>query len=321
MQTRTFLKALGLVLGAPATSTVFAQGPNGRPIRMIVPLPAGTSNDFAARTITTPLSQVLGQTIVIDNKSGGNGIIAVSDILRSPPDGLTLMCGSLSPLATNLAFVKNLSYDPRKDFTPIAGATLTNHVLVVKANSPIRTFAEFIAYAKQQAGKVTVGSSTSIAQLQISTMSKLAGVQLMAVPYKGTPASITDVIGGVLDATLTDQGNAMAQVKGGNLRALAVSSLKRNPAAPDWPAISESLPGFDFPSWNAFVGPVGLPRDLVIRLSNAIAQTQKQPDTVERLGAQGTIALIMGPDELKAYIEAETNKYVRLAREANIQAE
>ncbi len=320
MQTRTFLKTLALLLGTPATA-VLAQNPSGRPIRMIVPLPAGTSNDFASRTITAPLGQVLGQTIVIDNKSGGNGVIAVADLLRSPPDGLTLMCGSLSPLATNVAFVKNLSYDPRKDFTPIAGATLTNHVLVVKASSPIRTFADFIAYAKQQPGKVTVGSSTSIARLQISTMSKLAGIQLMAVPYKGTPASITDVIGGVLDATLTDQGNALSQVKGGNLRALAVSSLKRNPAAPDWPAISETLPGFDFPSWNAFVGPAGMQRDLVIRISNAIAQAQRQPETAERLGAQGTTALVMGPDELKAYMEAEANKYVRLARDANIQPE
>ncbi len=319
MQKRTFLKTLGLMLGTPMPAA-FAQVP-ARSIRMVVPLPAGTSNDFAARTLTTPLSQLLGQAIVIDNKAGGNGLIAVGDVQRSPPDGLTLMCGSLSPLATNVAFVKNLPYDPRKDLTPIAGATLTNHVLVVKANSPIRTFADFIAHAKKNPGKVTVGSSTSIALLQISTIGKLGGVQLMPVPYKGTPASLTDVIGGVLDATLTDQGNAMAQVKGGNLRALAVSSLKRNPAAPDWPAISETLPGFDFPSWNAFVGPVGMPRELVTRLSQAIAQVQKQPDTVERLGAQGTTVLIMGPEELKAYMDAEASKYVRLAREANIQAE
>lgn len=320
MKTRTFLKAMGMALALPATH-VLAQGASGRPIRMVVPLPAGTSNDYSTRVISPAMGQVLGQPVVIDNKAGAAGAIAVMDVVRAQPDGLTLMCGSLSPLATNVAFVKNLPYDPRRDLTPIAGATLTNHCLMVKANSPIRTFADFIAHAKQHPGKVSIGSSTSIVQLQIASMNKLAGIQLLTVPYKGTPATLTDVIGGVLDATLTDPGNAMAQVKGGQLRALAVTSLKRNPVTPDWPAISETLPGFDFPSWNAFVGPAGMPRELVNRLSAAIAQAQRQPEVAQQLNKQGTLTLIMGPDELKAYMEAEIAKYVRLAKEANIQPE
>lgn len=318
MKTRTFLKAMGLALASPGTH-VFAQ--SDRPIRMIVPLPAGTSNDFATRTLSVPLSQILNQPIMVDNKAGASGVIAMNDLVHAAPDGLTLMCGSLSPLATNVAFVKNLRYDPRKDVTPIAGATLTNHVLMVKASSPIRTFAEFIAYAKRRPGKVTVGSSTSIVQLQIASMNKLAGIELMNIPYKGTPATLTDVIGGLLDATLTDPGNALAQVRGGNLRALAVTSLKRNPTTPDWPAISETLPGFDFPSWNAFVGPAKMPRELTHKYAAAIAQAQKQPEVIRQLASSGTQTLIMGPDELKSYMESEVAKYVRLAKEANIQPE
>lgn len=318
MKTRTFLKAMGLGLALPASS-LFAQ--TGRNIRMIVPLPAGTSNDFATRTIAPFMGQALGQNIIVENKAGANGTIAMADLMRSPPDGSTLMCGSLSPLATNMAFVKNLPYDPRRDVTAIAGSTLTNHVLVVRADSPFKTFADFIAFARKHPGKVDIGVSTSIVRLQIATINKMAGVFLIPIPYRGTPATITDVLGGILHATLTDPGNALAQVNGGAMRALAVTSLKRNPATPDWPAISETLPGFDFPSWNAYVGPAGMPRELVNQLAAAIAQAQKNPEVVKQLGNNGTLPLVMGPDQTKAYIASEVSKYQRLAKEAGLQPE
>lgn len=320
MKTRTFLKTLGLTLAFPIGG-VFAQGPAGRAIKVLVPLPAGSSNDHVTRVLMPFVSNTLGQSIVIENKVGGNGAIATMDVVRAAPDGLTLMCASLSPLAVNVATVKNMTYDPLRDLTPIAATSLTNHVLMVSASSPIRTMADFIAHAKQNPGKVSIGYSTTTVQVQIATMNKMAGIDLLPVPYRGSPATLTDVVGGVLDATLTDQGNAMAQVKGGKLRALAVSSLKRNPVAPDWPAISETLPGFDFPSWNAFVGPAGMPRDVVTRISNAVIQALKQKEVVDRYAAAGAIPLIMGPDELKAYMGAEVAKWVRLAKEAGIQPE
>src|SRR5262245_15251250 len=148
MKRRTFLKVMGLSLALPATG-VLAQSGSGRPIRMIVPLPAGSSNDSATRVISATLAPLLGQSIVVDNRAGGSGVIGTMDVVRASPDGLTLMCGSLSPLAANVAFVKNLPYDPRRNLTPIAGATLTNHALVVAPSSPIRSLADFIAYAKQ----------------------------------------------------------------------------------------------------------------------------------------------------------------------------
>lgn len=319
MKKRSFLKTLGIALTLPAGGA-FAQT-GGRPIKLIVPLPAGSSNDYVARMVAPLAGEFLGQSIIVDNKAGANGAIATMEVVRAAPDGLTLMCASLSPLAVNVATVKNMTYDPLRDLTPIAAVSLTNHVLMVSASSPIHTMADFIAYAKKRPGKVSIGYSTTTVQVQISTMNKLGGIDLLAVPYKGSPATITDVIGGVLDATLTDPGNALSQVKGGKLRAIAVSSLKRNPLTPDWPAISETLPGFDFPSWNAIVGPAGMSRDLVNRISNAVIRALKQKDVVEKYAAAGTIPLIMGPDELKAYMASEVAKWVRLAKEAGIQPE
>ena len=320
MKTRTFLKAVGLAAMLPAPA-VWAQSAAGRQIRVIVPLPAGSSNDTSTRVQAPILAQLLGQPVVIDNKAGGGGVIGSMEVVKAAPDGLTLMAGSLSPLATNVALVKNMTYDPRRDLTPIAGSTLTNHVLVVRADSPIKTFADFIAYAKQRPGKVSIGYSTSLVQLQIASINKLAGVDLLPVPYKGAPATVTDTIGGVLDATMANPGPTIEMVKAGRLRAIAVTSLKRNAITPDWPAISETLPGFDFGAWNAWVGPAGMPRELVNRLSSAIAQTLRRPEVVQQLALEATQPLIMGPDEVKAYIEAEVAKYVRLAKEAGIQPE
>lgn len=319
MEKRSFIKALGLALALPA-DLVWSQATQ-RGVRVVVPLPAGSSNDYATRVLMPMVGAINGQNYYIDNKPGGNGGIGTLDVLRSAPDGNTLLCGSNSPLAANVAFVKSMGYDPRKDLTPIAGVSLTNHVLMVKADSPIKTFADFIAHAKARPGKVGVGYSTTAVQTQIATMNKLAGIELLPVPYRGSPATITDVIGGVLDATLTDPGNAQSQAKAGQLRALAVTSLKRNPTTPDWPAISETLAGFDFPSWNALIGPPGMSRELVLRVSNAVMQAQKQRDLVEKYANHGTTPLIMGPDELKGFIESETARWVKLAQAAKIQPE
>jgi tripartite-type tricarboxylate transporter receptor subunit TctC len=320
LSSRTFLKAIGLALATPGLSALAQTNP-ARPIRVVVPLPPGSSNDTSTRAITPLMSQALGQAIVVDNKAGGNGVIGTMEVVRSPADGLTLLAGSLSPLAANVALMKNLPYDPLRDLTPVAGSTLTNHVLVVRADSPIRTFADFLAYAKQRPGRVSIGHSTALVQLQIASINKLAGVELMPVPYKGAPATVTDVIAGILDATMANPGPAMEMVKGGRLRALGVTSLKRNPTSPDWPALSETLPGFDFPAWNAFVGPAGMPRALVNRLSEAIAYSQRQASVAQQLAGEATVPLIMGPDELKVYMAAEVAKFVRLAKEAGIQPE
>jgi tripartite-type tricarboxylate transporter receptor subunit TctC len=308
-----------LLLAMAVAGSALAQ--SGRPIRMIVPLPAGTATDLAARVLGQQMSTVLGQPIVVDNKPGANGTIGVMEMVRAAPDGHTLLLGSQSPLATNVAMVKNLAYDPRKDFSPINGFGETMHVLMVRPGFPAKTMSEFIAYAKQRPGKVSVGSTTSSVQTQIATLNKLGGIDLLVVPYKGIPATITDVIGGSLDATLVDLANAMAQAKAGKLVPIAVTSIKRNPLVPDWPAVSETLPGFDFPSWVGLVGPAGMSKELVDKLNAAVAQALRHPDVATRLSTIGMTPMLMSAEQFKGVIAEETVKWIRLAREANIQPE
>ena len=313
-------QALLLTVFVLATNTATAQS-GSRPIRIIVPLPAGTATDLAARVLGQQMAGILGQPVVVDNKPGANGTIGVMEMVRAAPDGQTLVLGSQSPLATNVALVKNLSYDPRRDFTHIAGFGETMHALMVKPNFPARTLPEFIAYAKQNPGKVNVGTTTSSVTIQIASLNKLAGLQLVPIPYKGIPATITDVIGGTLDATMVDLANALTHSRSGGLRAIAVTSLKRNPLVPDWPAVSETLPGFDFPSWVGLVGPAGMPPETAARLNAAVLQAVKHPEVLEKLNAIGMTPMNTTPAQFKTYIDAEVNKWVRLARDAGIQPE
>ena len=284
-----------------------------------MPLPAGTALDVVARLVLGHVAKTLQQTIIVDNKPGANGVLGTMEVVRAPADGLTLLCATNSHLATNVSLVKNLPYDPERDLTPIAGMITGMQVLLVRAGSPIRSFKDFIAQARQRPGSVSVGHSTSIVQLQYATLAKMAGIELLPVPYKGTPATATDVIGGVLDAMLETVAQAQSQVKAGQMRALAVTMATRSPHFPDVPTIAELLPGFDFPTWNGFFGPAGLPREVVLRLSAAIAQAQRLPEVSQHLNSLGLPPFIIEPDELKTFIHSEITKYARLAKEAGMQ--
>jgi tripartite-type tricarboxylate transporter receptor subunit TctC len=315
----------GICIGtglALATCAAMAQINPGRAVRVVVPLPAGTATDLVGRLVIQQMStNMAGQPFVIDNKAGANGTIGTMDMVRSAPDGNTLLVGSNSPLATNVALVKNMPYDPRKDFTPIAGFGLTMHVLMVKPTFPAKTLPEFIAYVKKNPGKISAGSSTTGVQVQIAAFNKLAGTDLLVVPYKGIPGTINDVIGGTLDVSWVDLTNALAHAKAGTLRPLAVTSLKRNPLVPDWPAVSETLPGYDFAAFVALVGPLNMPKDIVEKLNTAANQALKDPNMVEKLAGIGFAPMPATPESLKDYIRSETDKWVHNAREANVQPE
>jgi len=320
MDKRTFLKTIMMGAATQVCAPAIAQG-TSRPIRVVIPLPAGSSNDFVARTIAPHVSSTLGQTWVIDNKAGANGIIGTMEVVRAAPDGHTLLVASVSPLAVNLALYSNVPYDPRRDLTPIAGVSLTNNVLVVKSSFPAKTFGEFIEVAKRRPREISIGSSTASTQLQIQTINRLAGTDLLIVPYRGSPASVTDVLGDTLSATLVDPGIALAQTRGGQMRALAVSSLKRNPVTPDWPAMAETLPGLDFTFWNIMAGPAGMSRDTVSKISTAVADALKRTDVADKYAQSGTVPYLMGPDEVRALLADDAAKWIRLAKEANLEPE
>ena len=322
MKRITFLRAAGLALGLGLSARgAFSQNFPSKPIRMVVPFPAGAATDMAARVIGQQLSTSLGQPVVIDNKPGAGGSIAAMEVIRSAADGYTLLFSSNSAIASNVALLKKMPYDPNKDFSPVAGTGETALVLLVKAGFPVKNLKELIAYVKSHPGKVNAGYGSSSSQISIATLDKLAGVETLLVPYKGIPLAVNDVLGGTLDYTFADIGNALAQVKGGNLRALGVTSAKRTPLMPDVPAISEVLPGFDITAWFAIVGPAGMPGDVVNKLNAATTQVLKTTEMRDRLATIGLTPMPMPPEQLKGFIGTEIVKWTRLAREANVQPE
>ena len=322
MKTRSFLKtmALGAAL-ALAGGAAFAQAYPSRPVKFIVPFPAGSATDLAARVMANALTTSLGQSIVVENKPGAGGSIAAMEVVRSAPDGYTLLFSSNSAMASNVALLKNMPYDPRKDLAPVAAVGDNMLVLMVKNEHPSKNLKEFIDHAGQRPGKVNAGYGSSSSQISIAVLNKLAKIETQAVPYKGIPLAVNDVLGGTVDFTFVDLGNAMAQAKGGKLRPLGITSPKRSSLVPDWPALAEGLPGFDITAWFAIAGPAALPKDVVDKLNGAVNQALKQPDVQEKLAGVGIQPMPMAPAELKTFVDKEVTKWVRLARDANIQPE
>ena len=240
-------------------------------------------------------------------------------VVRAKPDGQTLLFSSNSALATNVALVKALPYDPLRDFTPIAGGSITPTCVIVKAGSPYRSLTELLGAAKASPGKLNFGYGSTFVQAQVANINTKAGVDFMPVPFKTTGDAVTAVLSSVVDVTITDPGNAMALAAGGQARILAVTSLRRSPAMPEVPPVADSVPGHDFIAWAALVGPPGMPRELVDRLSNAVRDAQRDPEVVEKLRAGARTPLLLGPDELKVFMAAEVQKWIEVAREAKIQ--
>lgn len=319
MQRRHFLRSL-VPSSGPLASSSWAQSA-ARPVRIVTSLSPGSAIDFQARLLAPYLSAKLEQPVLVENRPGGRDIIAITEVLKSANDGTTLYMGSQSPMALNMALVKNLPYDPRRDFTPISGVSLVNHILVVKSSSPFRSLADFLSRAKQNPGKLTVGYATSLVQMQISHINRVAGTDLLAIPYKGTPATLTDVLGDTLHATFLDPGSALPHIRSGQLRALGVTSLKRNPLTPDIPPISDTLPQYDFSVWTAMVGPAGMKPEVVKRIHAAMEFALRQPEVIEKFAMAATTPYTTTPEQLKALIESDTDKWLQLARQANIQPE
>ena len=322
MKISPIIKAAGLALGfLLAASTALAQGFPNRPIRLVVPFPAGSATDLAARVVGQNLSTALGQPFVVDNKPGAGGSIAAMEVIRATPDGYTLLFSSNSAISSNVALLKKIPYDPNKDFSPVAGIGETVLVLMVKASAPQKNIQELVAYAKQHPGKATAGYGSSSSQVSIAVLNKLGGVDTLLVPYKGIPLAVNDVLGGTLDFTFVDAGNAMAQAKGGAMRGLGVTSTKRSLLAPEWPAIAEVLPGFDITAWFAIVGPAGMAKEVVDKLNAATTTALAQPELKARLASIGITPMPMAPEPLKTFIATEITKWTRLVKDANIQPE
>lgn len=317
MKKRTLLSAL--TLGALAPS-VFAQS-NESPIRVIIPLGPGSPSDFATRIVAAAMSDELKRTIVIENKPGANGRIAVQDLMRSKPDGSTLMLGGISPVALNVAMFKSLPYDPRKDFTYIGGIYKAFQGLLVNNGLQVNTFPEFIAYAKKNPGKVSVAHYSALTKIQFAAMSKMAEVKFLDVPYKAQAPATTDTMGGTVHATICDISSAQSFAKSGKVKVLSHSLGERSALAPGIPPASEFIPGMVFPAWSGIIGPAGMPRDVVIKLNTALNAALRRKETVAKLAESAVEGWPTTPEELASYVDKEIVRWVRLAQEAGIQPE
>ena len=295
-----------------------------RPIRLVVPFPPGGAVDFFARVVQAPLSELLGQSIVIDNKAGASGMLGAGIVAKSPPDGYTLLLGNIASLAINVGIYPKMSYDPQKDFTPILRTVDVNYVLVVHPSVPVRTVAELLAYAKANPGKLSYGSSGSgsLPHLGTELIKAQAGVDMVHVPYKGGGPMVTDVLAGNIQVALADQANLMPHVASGRLRALAVATTRRSANAPELPTIAEAgLAGFDATAWQGLVGPSGMPGDVVKRLNDAFNKVMAMPAAREKLVGAGLDPIGGSPEQFGRFIGDEIGKWSKIAKDVGAKPE
>jgi len=319
LQRLVLLLACAMTLHAPVIRA--ADPYPSHPVKMLVPFPAGSATDQLARIMSQALQESTGQPFVIENVPGAQGIIAAERVVKSAPDGYTLLFSSNTAVASNVALFKKLPYDPTKDFAPVARIGTNALVLMVNPKVPAKTVSELVAYAKANPGKLSAGYGSSSSQICIAMLAGMGGLQVVSVPYKGIPQAVSDTVAGTLAFTFVDFGNAIAQSKGGTLRALGVTSEKRSPLLPDWPAIAETLPGYDISAWFAIVAPAATPSDIVDKLASESIRALDKPDVKTRLTGIAITPAPLRPAETGAFIKAEVVKWTRLAKQAGIEPE
>jgi tripartite-type tricarboxylate transporter receptor subunit TctC len=307
------------LLALLVTTCAQAQTWPSHPVKLIVPFPAGSATDQVARLTGAELQAAFGQPFVVENKAGAQGAIAAAEVAKAAPDGYTILVTTNTPQAANVSLFKKLSYDPVKDFAPIARIATTSFMLMVRDDYPARTLKEFLAHSRSKSQSAGYGSSGS--QVSLALLKSMGKLDVLDVPYKGIPQAVTDTLGGTVAFTFVDLGNAMAQAKGGKLRGLAVTSAKRTPLAPDLPALAEELPGYELIAWFALMAPAKTPRDVIGKVHGAAAAALAKPAVKEKFGAIGTDIAPLDPAQLAKFIDAEIAHWAKLVKLAGIQPE
>ena len=315
---KTFIGTIalsGLALAAQAQTA--ANYPN-KPIRMIVPFSAAGTTDILARAIGQELTKAWGQPVVVENRPGAGGNTGADVVAKAPADGYTLLMGAVSPMAINVTlYYPKLPYDVVKDFAPVTLVATVPNLLVVHPSVPVTTVKELIALAKAKPGQLTFASSGNGTSIHLSgeLFKSMAGVDMLHIPYKGSGPAITDLIGGQVNMMFDNMPSVLAQVKGGKLRAIAVTTRERSPALPEVPTIAESgLPGFDASSWFGIFAPAGTPKDIVAKLSAAVAKSLHTTEMKERLAGQGAVAVGNTPEQYSEFVKAEIAKWAKVVK-------
>jgi len=320
MNRRDFLGA-SLALTLPFSS--HAQAYPTKPIRYIVPVAAGGGNDMIARVVTERWGRLLGQTFVVENQSGGGGVIASQNTMRAAPDGYTLMQGCVATHGTTPA-TRKIPYDPIKDFTPIGMIGATPNVLVVNSQVPVKNMAEFIDYARKNPGKLSYGTAGqgSLTHMTMELFKQETGLFILHIPYRGIAPAFNDLLGGQTQAMFPGLAAALQYINAGRVRALAVTGPRRSPVLKDVPTMEElGFKGFDAMQWYGSVGPAGIPADIVKRLNETQVAALKLPELREKLAIEAVDPMPMTPEQFGQFIKNENRRWTTLAKARNIQLE
>jgi tripartite-type tricarboxylate transporter receptor subunit TctC len=315
-----FLLAVLVASAAPA----FAQDYPAKPIHLIVPFPPGGGTDLFSRAIAGKLSDVLRWMIVVDNKPGAGGNIGIEAAVKSPADGYTMVMGQTSDLAVNPTLYRKLPYDPLKDLAPVVLVASAPIVIVVSDRSPYRSLADIVAAAKQKPGRITVATpgNGTVSHLSAVLLQRAAGIELVHVPYKGAAQALPDLMGGQVDLYSSSVSSSIGQIKGGKLRAIAVTSAKRSPALPEVPTVAESgYPSFNADTWYGLLMPAGAPSAIVQRVNAEVNKLLALPDVRERIGAEGGEALGGTPERFTALLKADLAKWGNAVRQSGAKVD
>ena len=312
--------AIALVLTVVSSALAQDTYPS-RPIHFIVSFPPGGSSDVVARTVQAPLAALLGQPVVIENRPGAGGNIAVEAVVKSAPDGYTICLAAAGALSVNTSLMENVPFDPLKDLTPITNLATSPFILAAATNFPPRDVAEVVAYAKTKPVSIGHGGNGTAMHLTAELFKHMADIPVEMVPYRGSGPVTNDVLAGHIPLGITDMPSALALIRAGKVRALAVSSRTRVEQMPEVPTFAQAgVPDFEAIGWFGVVGPAGMPPAVVAKLNAAFVTVLKEPAVRERILSLGAVPDPTTPQEFGAFIASETKKWSALIKSAGIKA-
>ncbi len=307
----------GLCLALMLAGGAAAQTYPSKLIRIVVPFPPGGATDILARAVGADLTRVWGQPVPIENRGGAGGNLGADVVAKAPPDGYTLVMGTVGTHAINMSLYTKMPYDTVNDFAPVSLVASVPNVLVVHPSLPVKSVRELIDLARSKPGEINFASSGNGTSIHLSgeLFKTMTGVQMTHIPYKGSAPAMADLLGGQVSLMFDNLPSALPQIKAGKLRALAVTSAKRTPTLPDLPTIAETgLPGYEASSWFGILAPAGTPKDVVGKLSQTIAAGLHGAEMKERLSSQGAEAIGSTPEQFAAHIQAEIAKWARVVK-------
>lgn len=321
---KTWMRALALSACAALSAAAHAQAPAApypsAPITVVVPFAAGSGTDAVARVVMQQLSEQLKTPVLIDNRPGASAQIAATHVAKAKPDGYTLMMTTNTSHSANPALFKNLAYDPVRDFTPVARVGELPFVLAVNNEVPAQSLQAFIDYARQRPGKLSYATPNSTSLVATETVKRMAGLDIMGVPYRSSPQALTDLIGGQVQMYVVDLGSGMGMLQSGKVRPLAMTTAKPSAILPGVPPIAQTLPGFDLTSWNGVFGPAGMPADIADKLSAELQKAVANEQVQQKLAQLGfEVWPTRSPGEFAQYVREQLSHWGALIRQANIQ--